>query len=134
MRKLRTLTYALGVFFAFALGADSVRADAFHVEKFFNASVTFNNRNLDLPETSRAEQHGYLMFAAHANNGKNLGFSVSFARDTKPRIITSSKPTVSENPEPATMILMGTGLAAVGALIRRRRKSNDHVSHDLDLH
>ena len=123
MRKLRTLTYALGVFFAFALGADSVRADALHVEKFFDASVTFNNRNLELPDASRAEQHGYLMFAARANNGKNLGFSVSFARETKLGNITSSKPIVSENPEPAAMILMGTGLAAVGAMIRRRRKA-----------
>jgi hypothetical protein len=123
MRKQRTITFVLGVLFAFALGADSVRADAFHVEKFFNASVTFNNRNLDLPDTSRAEQHGYLMFAAHAKNGKHLGFSVSFARETKPGNVTSTRPTVSENPEPATMILMGTGLAAVGAMIRRRRKA-----------
>ena len=123
MRKQRTITFALGVLFVVAFGADSVSADAFHVEKFFNASVTFNNRNLDLPDTSRAEQHGYLMFAAHANNGKNLGFSVSFAREAKPGNLTPSRPTVSENPEPATMILMGTGLAALGAIARRRRKA-----------
>lgn len=33
-----------------------------------------------------------------------------------------SGPTASINPEPATMVLMGTGLAALVALRRRRKK------------
>ena len=121
MRKQRTLTVALGVLFAFALAADSVRADAIHVLKFTDGS-SFNQRNLDLPDTSQAEQHGYLMFAAHSDNGKHLGFGIA-AVHRGPRIglVTPNRPSVTENPEPATMILLGTGLAAVGAVARRRR-------------
>jgi hypothetical protein len=65
----------------------------------------------------------------HVNSGKHLGFSVTqFNNGQKfglanPR---SASPQVSQNPEPTAMLLLGTGLAGVAALARRksrRRKS-----------
>lgn len=81
-----------------------------------------NNHNLTALEFERA-QTGYL----HAgffenNNGKHLGFSMAAVnRGPKLGIVRPQSPSVSQNPEPATMVLLGTGLAAVAAFARKKR-------------
>ena len=61
------------------------------------------------------------------NNGKHLGFSMT-AVNRGPRlgIVKPVSPSVSQNPEPTAMVLLGTGLAAVAALARKKgRKRRD---------
>ena len=53
------------------------------------------------------------------NNGKHRGFSVAVVQGPKLGIVRPSTPSVSENPEPTAMVLLGTGLAAAAAFARK---------------
>lgn len=121
----RAVTVVFGVFFAFALTASSVQADAVHANQFIGQLNATQHRNLDLPDVSRADEQGHLSLVVHSNNGKQLGFSAA-AVHSGPRIglvPRGPRNNVTQNPEPATMILMGTGLVAIGAYVRRWRKT-----------
>ena len=123
MRKRTAFTVTAGIVFLFALTASTVNADMVHADRFLgNGNAA--EQLISLPDTSRAESHAYL-FAEHSNNGKHLGFSVaSFRGGPKIGLVghNPGRSSVTENPEPATMFLLGTGLAAVGAIIRRKKK------------
>ena len=97
--------------------ADVVRADM-HLEKLIYAE------RHDLTALDSGAENGYL-YAEHFdnNNGKHLGFSMS-AVNRGPRlgIVKPVSPSVSQNPEPTAMVLLGTGLAAVAALARKRSR------------
>ena len=65
------------------------------------------------------------------NNGKHLGFSVASHRDgLKIGLVNPRRPdtSVTENPEPTGMLLLGTGLAAGAAFLRRRSRNRRRTS------
>lgn len=148
MSKPRLLSSLVSVVFLLTL-VSSVRADSIHqppgLEKFNFGDV----QTLGLPDIDRENVSDFLSehFANNngnhfgfvnaldaigtttsgvsGNSGRHLGFSVSAVHGgvkfglSNPRRPTA---TVNQNPEPTAMLLLGTGLAAVGAFARRARK------------
>ena|SRR6185503_990941 len=127
MSRVRVLAGIIGAVFSLTL-VSSVRADSLHPDMLLDKLIFAERHNLTVFDEQRAET-GYL-YAAHFenNNGKHLGFSMtSVNRGPKLGIVRPDVPaSVSQNPEPTAMVLLGTGLAAVGAFARkknRRRRS-----------
>jgi len=122
MTKRKAITGLISAVFLLTLvgsaRADVVRADM-HLEKLIYAE----RHDLTALDSGSAE-NGYL-YAEHFdnNNGKHLGFSLA-AVNRGPRlgIVKPVSPSVSQNPEPTAMVLLGTGLAAVAALARKRSR------------
>ena len=132
MTRSRILTGIISAAFCLTL-VSSVRADRDdrdqHGELLLLEKLIFaENHGLIAFDNNRAP--GYL-YAAHFenNNGKHLGFSVAATKGVRLAIVlppqaATAAPT--QNPEPTAMVLLGTGLAAIGAIARklkRRRKS-----------
>ena len=133
----------------------SVRADSVHQppgQQKFNFD---DIQSLGLPDIDRANVRDFLsdhfdgnngnhfgfvnsldavgtVAGAAGNHGRHLGFSVSAVQGgvkfglANPRRKDSAVPT--QNPEPTGMLLLGTGLAAVGAFARRahKRRRSEH--------
>jgi hypothetical protein len=141
------LTSLVSVVFVLTL-VSSVRADSIHqppgLEKFnFSDIQTLEFSTVDRANISdflsehfannNGNHFGFVnsldavgtVAGAAGDNGKHLGFSVSaFHGGVKFGLANPRRPntTVSQNPEPTAMLLLGTGLAAVGAFARRARK------------
>jgi len=106
----------------------SVRADSLHPDMQLEKLI-FAERHLTVFDDIQGAEIGYL-YAGHFenNNGKHFGFSMtSVNRGPKLGIVRPPAAIeVSQNPEPTAMVLLGTGLAAVGAFARkinRRRRT-----------
>jgi PEP-CTERM motif len=123
MSNKRVLTGILSTVVFLTL-ASSARADVVQSDKFLEKLIYAERHNLTDSDIESAEI-GYL-YAGHFenNNGKHLGFSVaSFKPGPRLGIVRPPAPAaVTQNPEPTAMVLLGTGLAAVGALARRKSR------------
>ena len=122
MVKTKAFTGLLSVVFLLAL-VSSARADVVHAD-MYREKLNFAERHGLTVLDNKSADSGYL-YAEHFenNNGKHLGFSVT-AVNRGPRlgIVQPQSPSVSQNPEPTAMVLLGTGLAAVAAFARKRSR------------
>ena len=120
MIKRKAITGFLSAIFFLTL-VSSARADVVHADMYLEKLIFAERHDLTAFDNSSAEI-GYL-YAEHFenNNGKHLGFSMS-AVNRGPRlgIVKPVSPSVSQNPEPTAMVLLGTGLAAVAAFARKK--------------
>lgn len=122
MTKSRFLAGIVSTVFLLTL-ASTARADMLHADIHLEKLIYAERHNLTSLDIQRAET-GYL-YAEHFenNNGKHLGFSMAAAhRGPRLGIVKPQSPDVSENPEPTAMVLLGTGLAAVAALARKKKR------------
>jgi hypothetical protein len=127
MSRTRVLTGIIGAAFCLTL-VSSVRADSLHPDMLLEKLIYAERHNLTVFDDTQSAETGYL-YAGHFenNNGKHLGFSMTSVK-SGPKLGIVRPPTagdVSQNPEPTAMVLLGTGLAAVGAFARkinRRRR------------
>ena len=120
MNRSRVLAGIIGAAFCLTL-VSSVRADSLHPDMLLEKLIYAERHNLTVFDDQSAET-GYL-YAAHFenNNGRHLGFSMTSV-NRGPRLGIVRPPAVTEvsqNPEPTAMVLLGTGLAAVGAFARK---------------
>ena len=121
MIKRRAFTGFFAAVFVLAL-VSSARADVVHADMRLEKLIFAENHGLIALEKSGETDY---LYAEHFenNNGKHLGFSMS-AVNRGPRlgIVKPVSPSVSQNPEPTAMVLLGTGLAAIAGLARRKSR------------
>lgn len=132
MSKPRVLTLAVSVVFLLTL-VSSVRADSVNLPLGLQKLNLLENQTLELPDVDKVDIRGLLAEHFANNNGRHLGFSVAaFHGGVKFGLANPNNPTVSvtQNPEPTGMILLGTGLTAGAAFLRKRsrkrRRTNEH--------
>ena len=131
MTRPRVLAGIVATAFCLTM-AITVRADNAHssvdiqLEKLIFAErhhlADLSDQNIDIDTD--------YLYTAHFehNNGKHLGFSLASVHNgSKPDIVRTpiSAATVTQNPEPTAMVLLGTGLAAAagfGRKLNRRRR------------
>lgn len=121
MNRSRVLAGIVATAFCLMLSS-SVRADNDHGDLLLEKLIFAERHNLTeigdpLIDTS-------YLYTAHFenNNGKHLGFSMAAAHQGPKTEIVKSLPaasSVTQNPEPTAMVLLGTGLAAAAAFARK---------------
>src|ERR1041385_7879569 len=117
----RTITFTVISVFALLTLVSTARADVVRPGAELENLMLQQNHKFTILDIQRAED-GYL-YAGNSenNNGKHLGFTVTAVhRGPSLGIVRPQTPSVSQNPEPATMILLGTSLLAIAPLVRRR--------------
>ena len=122
MSKSRVLTGILSAAFLLTL-VSSAHADSLRSDNFLEKLIYAERHNLSVID-NQFDETGYL-YAGHFedNSGKHLGFSIAaFNHSPTLGIVRPAAPTVSQNPEPTAMVLLGTGLAAVAAFARRKSR------------
>lgn len=127
MSRLKVLTGIISAVFCLTL-VSSARADSSHEHRdMLLEKLIFAERHDLIGVDFEVADTGYL-YAAHFenNNGKHRGFSAAVLQGPRLGIVTPSTPSVSQNPEPTAMVLLGTGLAAAAAFARKLNRKRHH--------
>ena len=130
MRKATALAICFSAVLLVTLTASSARADVICADDQIVKLNNFEGFVLNLPDQSRASSVPIFSEEFENNHGKHLGFSMASTRGNKFGLFKTPHPNSNRggssgsdtipNPEPAAVLLMGTGLAAAGAYARRR--------------
>jgi hypothetical protein len=131
MSKPRVFALAVSVVFLLTL-VSTVRADSVRLPPGLQKLNLVENQALELPDLDRVDLTSLLAEHFSNNNGRHLGFSVAaFHGGVKFGLATPRNPTVSvtQNPEPTGMLLLGTGLVASAAFARRRSRKRRRHEH-----
>lgn len=122
--KRITLT-ALSVF-VFLTVASSVRADVVRPDMELQMLAFTQHHDFTVLDIQRAEDAYLYAGTFENNNGKHLGFTVTaIKRGPNLGIVRPQTPSVSQNPEPATMILLGTSLLALAPFVRKKARRRE---------
>jgi len=138
--RSKAFSVAIGSVFVFVLAASSVRADSVHAGRFLEDLERDRQSRLFRLDFVQLGHWGYLNHL-HSDNGRHLGFwngnrwrhwdlnlgndgpaldsgVANLERSSELSLVTNGA--VAQTPEPATMVLLGSGLVALGAYVRRR--------------
>src|SRR5205085_4312700 len=125
MSKSGVVVALATVAFLFTI-VSTVRADTVHMAPGLDKIEIEGSHTLDLPDLDKPDVNFVLSEHFSNNNGRHLGFSVAafhggmqFGLSHAPQTVPVS---VTQNPEPTGMLLLGTGLAAGAAFARCRRR------------
>jgi hypothetical protein len=140
--SLKSVGIVLGSIIAVVVSVPTARADSIRSMRFFEDLEKQKKSRLTLWDFGQLKHLGFLR-DDHRDNGRHLGFSrgnrgrhLGFSFQHRgleqdsislepalPPLFVSGGSSVTPNPEPTTLLLLGSGLTAVAFKFRRRRKS-----------